>query len=143
MSKKPASNAKAPHKAGPKAPPAPQVPETGRYNMTPVAVLARVPHDILAGLDKRVAAGEFKSRNVALVLAVLEFAKYPSKVAAELRAEFLDEPVSLASRVKTEDREPEAPGARLDKSSIGKSAGKPKPPKGGKGKAAPADEVIV
>lgn len=142
MSKKPAS-AKTPVKPAAKASSPAVTVKVPVHNTAPVSVLARIPHDILAGLDKRVASGEFRSRNQALVFAVLEFGTFTPKVRAELKAEFLDEPVSLASRVTTAAPDAPVPGARLDKASIGKSAGKPRPAKGKGGRAAAADEVIV
>lgn len=132
-------------KAPPKAPAKLRV-ATPRHNIAPVSVLARIPHDILAGLDRRVVRGDFKSRNIAIARAVLELADLTPKLKAELWEEFMDEPLSVGSLVATSQPDAPVPGSRLDKSTIGRSAGKAKPAKGARGKPAAAadeDEVIV
>lgn len=99
-----------------------------------VQIAARIPEAVLRGLDAR-AAQRGLSRNDALIQAALDYGDFPNG-----RPVVKEEKRSVASTVKTATPDPIAPGARLDKKSIGRRTGPaiPKTPP----KAAPVGEAI-
>lgn len=107
MAKKPAS-------------PAPNPRNGGRPNLGErTQIAARYPQAVLDGIDRQ-AKKDGLSRNDALIKAALNYGDFPNG-----RPVVGKEKASVASRVTTSERDPVAPGSRLDKKSIGKRTGPP------------------
>lgn len=104
----------------------------------------RLPADVVAGVDRRVKREGLFSRNEGMIQAAIQYGDFPEgkrPVIEPVMAPVVKpKKPSTASRVKTSDRPPEAPGSRLNKAAAAKRTG-PAIPKSPVPRAEPEETV--